>query len=216
MSYTIVCKVCKRRAECDCQLADLPDTCPDCRRRREEPEQDPVQRLIMFQVRFTPVAQPRPRAGATPIGPACPVCKRRPTRAVIREADDDHAIHLYKLRVLDAWRLVKPAPGWHFTGPVAVQAEVVVPRPKEKRKNPTAGRWRPTVGSAINGDCDNYVKALLDALNGNAWRDDAQVCRLIVDKFVAGTNEEPHTTVTLAELPVVDGEYATAQAKLFD
>lgn len=35
---------------------------------------------------------------------------------------------------------------------------------------------------ALNGDIDNYAKTVLDALNGVAWVDDKQICRLFVVK----------------------------------
>lgn len=32
--------------------------------------------------------------------------------------------------------------------------------------------------SKLRGDLDNYVKTVLDALNGVAWKDDSQVVRI--------------------------------------
>lgn len=32
--------------------------------------------------------------------------------------------------------------------------------------------------SKLRGDIDNYVKTILDALNGIAWRDDSQVVKV--------------------------------------
>jgi Holliday junction resolvase RusA-like endonuclease len=32
--------------------------------------------------------------------------------------------------------------------------------------------------SKLRGDIDNYVKTILDALNGVAWRDDSQVVKV--------------------------------------
>jgi len=45
-------------------------------------------------------------------------------------------------------------------------------------------------------DCDNLAKVILDALNGAAYKDDAQVARLIVKKIYA---ENPRVTVTLTD-----------------
>jgi len=36
--------------------------------------------------------------------------------------------------------------------------------------------------SSLRGDVDNYVKAILDALNGVAWQDDKQIIELTVRK----------------------------------
>uniref|UniRef100_A0A6M3IY95 Putative endodeoxyribonuclease n=1 Tax=viral metagenome TaxID=1070528 RepID=A0A6M3IY95_9ZZZZ len=46
-------------------------------------------------------------------------------------------------------------------------------------------------------DLDNYIKTLLDALNGYAFRDDAQVTSLEVKKRFAGTGEVPRIELTL-------------------
>lgn len=46
-------------------------------------------------------------------------------------------------------------------------------------------------------DCDNLAKAILDSLNGIAYRDDSQVCELIVRKLYG---EEPKVVVRLIEL----------------
>jgi len=37
------------------------------------------------------------------------------------------------------------------------------------------------------GDIDNYQKGLLDVLNGWAWQDDVQVCRIIASKKYSDT-----------------------------
>lgn len=56
-----------------------------------------------------------------------------------------------------------------------------LPRPKSKRRK----RNEPEL-HAIKPDADNLAKAVLDALNGLAWRDDSQIAVLEVEKFVAG------------------------------
>lgn len=50
-------------------------------------------------------------------------------------------------------------------------------------------------------DCDNLAKIVLDALNNIAYKDDSQVCELIVVKKY-GT--EPKVTVRLTEIEIND------------
>jgi Holliday junction resolvase RusA-like endonuclease len=40
---------------------------------------------------------------------------------------------------------------------------------------------------------------VLDALNGLAWRDDAQIHTLNISKVVAAGDEQPHVQVRIAE-----------------
>ena len=126
-----------------------------------------------------------------------------------RPADDDHPIHSWKMHVRDAWLAVKPAPGWKFEGPIGVQILLVLPRLKSRKGTQ---RYRPTVGSALNGDADNYAKGIMDALNSAAWRDDAQVVNLLVDKWAAALGEEPYAVVTIE---AVDDEPEENQRTLF-
>lgn len=71
--------------------------------------------------------------------------------------------------------------------PIHVSATFVVPRPKTtKRTHPTT---RP--------DIDKWARALLDALTGMAYADDAQVIGLNVDKCY-GTAWVTHVQVTVA------------------
>ena len=53
------------------------------------------------------------------------------------------------------------------------------------------------VGDARTVDVDNLAKNLLDAMKGNAFRDDAQVVRLLVTKVV--DRERPRVDVTIEE-----------------
>jgi len=41
-------------------------------------------------------------------------------------------------------------------------------------------------GAEMQGDIDNIVKFILDALNAFVWRDDHQVERVVVQKFEPG------------------------------
>lgn len=46
-------------------------------------------------------------------------------------------------------------------------------------------------------DCDNMVKAVLDALNEITWGDDSQVCEIVARKQYAQINTTPHISVQI-------------------
>jgi Holliday junction resolvase RusA-like endonuclease len=49
----------------------------------------------------------------------------------------------------------------------------------KKRELAIEGKIRPT----SKPDTDNYVKSILDGLNGIIWKDDAQIVRLVAEKY---------------------------------
>ena len=63
---------------------------------------------------------------------------------------------------------------------------------KRKRKMKLEGAVRPTK----KPDCDNVGKIIADALNGIAYRDDAQIVEMHIEKYYAG---EPRVEVTIME-----------------
>lgn len=72
-------------------------------------------------------------------------------------------------------------------GPVELTIRAYMSIPESKSKITKAmmrsGYERPTK----KPDIDNIVKAVMDALNGAAWKDDKQVCELNVYKFYSDT-----------------------------
>lgn len=64
---------------------------------------------------------------------------------------------------------------------------------KAKRARMLSGELRPTK----KPDLDNIAKAVCDALNGVAYKDDAQVCTLVVEKHYKA---EPSVHVILGEM----------------
>lgn len=69
---------------------------------------------------------------------------------------------------------------------VYIQANFKIPKSwsKKKREQATLGIYRPTK----KPDADNIAKAICDALNGIAYKDDSQVVRLVVDKFYSDSD----------------------------
>lgn len=82
-----------------------------------------------------------------------------------------------------------------LTCPLSVEIEVHLPAPKHwsirKRKDALAGLLLP----AVRPDLDNYVKALLDGLNGIAFVDDGQITELRARKRYS---DLPGARITLA------------------
>lgn len=72
-------------------------------------------------------------------------------------------------------------------GPLSVSLRVRLSPPKSMSKRQRAAvlsGQEPYFGRI---DCDNAAKAILDACNGIAWRDDVQITRLFVTKTAAAT-----------------------------
>ena len=78
--------------------------------------------------------------------------------------------------------------------PLMVTIDAYYPIPKSasksKRQKMLDGCIRPTV----KPDADNVAKAICDALNGEAWHDDAQICSLFVRKWY---DDEPRCYVQI-------------------
>jgi crossover junction endodeoxyribonuclease RusA len=119
----------------------------------------------------TPKGGGKPRAVVTSDNP-----RMRPWRAEVRDA----ALQQWGERVL-----------WP-TGAVEVSAEFVLPIPRSKQTKRKA--W--PVFPEVKPDLDKLGRALLDALTGCAFKDDAQVGRLVLMKrYELCAEESAHTTV---------------------
>lgn len=83
------------------------------------------------------------------------------------------------------------AGGMRFDGPIAVEVEVFreLPRSRPRRVTSEPDTFKP--------DVDNIAKNVLDALNGLAWDDDAQVVELRVRKHPRARAQE-RITVTIS------------------
>lgn len=78
-----------------------------------------------------------------------------------------------------------------MTGPIELDVEFYLPRPKSLPNRITYHTKRP--------DLDNLIKAVMDALNGVVWRDDSQVVEKHVYKYYA-CSERPHVTIDILEM----------------
>lgn len=127
---------------------------------------------ITFTIPGNPVPQPRPRFT---------------TRGKFGKAytPSRHPVNAYRRAIAAA--AVEAGAGVHEQ-PVQCVIDAVFARPKSHARMKTP----PALPVA---DCDNIAKAVQDALNGVAWKDDRQVGRLVVEKSYG---PEGRTTVRIS------------------
>ncbi len=87
------------------------------------------------------------------------------------------------------------------TGPLTISIRAVYPIPasvsKKARRQMQEGIQLPTK----KPDADNIAKVICDALNGIAYADDKQICRLTVVKRYAEETRAPSVYITIQEEP---------------
>lgn len=139
--------------------------------------------VIEFKIPAIPVAQPRHRVGVIA------------GKARAFGAPKSHPIHAFKASARMAAAEVYDGPP--LEGALRVDAVFVFPRTQ-------AQTWKrrpmPRLPHTKKPDRDNLDKALLDALSGLLWRDDAQVCDGAVTKVIAAGDEQPHVSVRVLVL----------------
>lgn len=127
----------------------------------------PSLQSVKFILEGAPIGKGRPRACRTATGV-------RMYQAVKTER--------YESLVRDAWRAVAP-PNWTpHEGPVRLTLKAYFSIPKSRPK-----WWRElaeedVVPVTTRPDIDNILKVFSDGLNGVAWRDDAQIVAVSIDK----------------------------------
>ena len=118
---------------------------------------------ITFSVDGNPVPQPRPKIS---------------TRGGFGRAyvEAKHPVHEYRASLAAAALQAGAVP---HDEPVSVVIDAVFERPKSHLNKAGVKATAPKLPRC---DVDNIAKAVLDALTGHAWLDDAQVQRLVVEK----------------------------------
>lgn len=84
-----------------------------------------------------------------------------------------------------------------LSGPIEAEIIGVFPVPKSISKSKSQAMLSDGIHYTKKIDCDNLAKSILDALNGIAYDDDAQICSLKVYKRYG---KNPRVEVTLKEL----------------
>lgn len=118
----------------------------------------------------TPIPQPRPRAVVKVGGPQ--------PRAGVVGARRGHPVRAWRAAV----RAAAIEAGWQpVDGPLVVRLLCYYERPASHlRRDGTPRKGAP--GWVPRVDVDNLAKSTLDALNGVAWHDDAQIVGLSTSK----------------------------------
>lgn len=131
-----------------------------------------------------PIAQPRQRHRIVAAGGRTFAQNYTPTK---------HPVQDFKATVRMALRKVYDgAPP--LEGPIFLRLLFLMPRP---------GRliWKsrpmPRVPHIGRPDLDNLEKSVVDALTGQAWRDDSQVCEVSMRKDYAAGDEQPAVYVEI-------------------
>jgi len=103
-----------------------------------------------------------------------------------------HPVHGFKAAIQEQFGSRKP-----IDGPVRLTVSAWFSRPKsEIRKT----KPMPQYPHIKKPDADNVVKAVMDALNGLAWHDDAQVSAIHVEKWVCYGTEPPFVKILIEEM----------------
>jgi len=88
-------------------------------------------------------------------------------------------------------------------GPVELEVRFVFEWPRTLRRKRKMKDWTWLTGKP---DLDNLVKGIADSLNGLAYKDDAQVVRLVATKMRGHQTRHPSTEITVKELKALSPE----------
>lgn len=131
--------------------------------------------------------------------PGIPVAKGRPrARGFIRK-NGKLGASMYTPDKTAHWenivrdRAIAYAPPEPIDKPIRLQMDFYMPKPKSAKK-----RLYPSV----RPDVDNLSKALMDAMNGIIWADDALVCQKHSSKYYA---TEPSQVGVSVEIKTMEG-----------
>ena len=150
--------------------------------------------IVTFTIPGSPIAQPRARA-------AVRMVKGKPFVRVYEPQTLKTALGLRKINPIYEWKIKVREAAMKVMGklkihdgPVRLDALLILPRPKylDAKRYPN--------GQLLHyrkPDRDNCEKAILDALKGIAFMDDAQVCCGEVRKVYAAKGAEPEVRIRI-------------------
>lgn len=160
------------------QVRLLPDQLPgEFRGTPDETQRD--KSMLSIIVNHEPVGQPRHRISTRGIY----------ARMYLPSSDP---VYAFKSAIRAA--IGKPV---KISGAVEIVVNAWFPRPKSKmwKRKPM-----PAYRHTSKPDADNVLKAVLDALNGIAWVDDAQIVTATVRKFVCCGASSPRVEIVISSV----------------
>lgn len=129
--------------------------------------------------------------------PGEPRGKGRPRFSKSGHTYTDSETRAYENKIIAYYRKACGALRLPDTSFLSVDIVAYLPIPKSATKAQRAGMEAGTILPSRKPDVDNIEKAVLDALNGIAYKDDARVCRTSCAKFYGA---EPRLEITIKEV----------------
>lgn len=149
--------------------------------------------MITFTVFGSPIAQPRTKAQAF-----TNKATGRTFAHVYEPGGKDSPARQWKADIKqEAIKWKPPAP---YTGPVHLSITFLFPRPEYLMKPKITEQ---TLPHTKKPDRDNCEKAVLDALKGIFFVDDAQVCSGEVKKLYTEKSRGPRAVISIALMPAI-------------
>lgn len=138
---------------------------------------------MLMEINFTVFGEPRG--------------KGRPRFSKSGHTYTDSETRNYENKIIAYYRKAHGAFQFPETAFVSVDVMAYLPIPKSATKARRAGMEAGTILPSRKPDVDNIEKAVLDALNGIAYKDDSRVCRTSCAKFYGA---EPRLEIKMKEV----------------
>jgi len=106
-----------------------------------------------------------------------------------------HPVNVFKAAIQMAARMAHAGP--LIASPVEIEITATFARPAARTWKTKPMPREPKTGKP---DWDNLSKAICDALNGVLWKDDSQVWRAVVTRYVVAGDEAPATRIVVKTL----------------
>lgn len=133
-----------------------------------------------------------------------PKAKERPRATIVgghARIYTPHTTEGYEKEIRTAW--IRQNGETPFDGPVVMRIRCGMPIPKSATKTNKVKMIAKELRPTVKPDIDNLAKAIMDALNGVAYKDDNLIVDLVVRKFYT---EAPCIAVVVSEWELKEGD----------